>query len=194
MSLTSRRRGGAAKKSVSTLVRELRQGFGLTQEQFAQKAGVTYSTVNHWENGKRAPQPFLLRRLLEMKEEARTTAPDAALVSSAAGRWSGGHARSMVDEIVRRIVARFNPEAVILFGSRARGTGGADSDVDLLVVMAVTGSKRAQRLALRLAVRDVPVSKDILLTTPEEFAWRKETPGTIERSAVRDGTVLYARA
>jgi transcriptional regulator with XRE-family HTH domain len=42
---------------------------GLTQEQFAQKVGVTYSTVNQWENGKRVPQPFLIRRLLELKEE-----------------------------------------------------------------------------------------------------------------------------
>ena len=30
----------------------------LTQRRFAQKVGVTYSTVNHWENGERAPQPF----------------------------------------------------------------------------------------------------------------------------------------
>jgi hypothetical protein len=25
--------------------------------------------VNHWENGKRAPLPFLVKRLLEMKQE-----------------------------------------------------------------------------------------------------------------------------
>ncbi len=31
--------------------------------------GVTFSSVNHWENGKRSPQPFLVRRLLELKEE-----------------------------------------------------------------------------------------------------------------------------
>ena len=31
--------------------------------------GVTYGSVNHWENGKRTPQPFLVRRLLEIKEE-----------------------------------------------------------------------------------------------------------------------------
>lgn len=49
------------------LVRDLRKRLGLTQEQFAEKVGVTYSTINHWENGKRAPQPFLLRRLQEMK-------------------------------------------------------------------------------------------------------------------------------
>lgn len=53
----------------AALVKELRRRLDLTQEQFAQKVGVTYSTVNHWENGKRAPQPFLLRRLREMKDE-----------------------------------------------------------------------------------------------------------------------------
>lgn len=51
------------------LVKELRRVLELTQEQFAQKLGVTYSTVNHWENGKRVPQPFLLRRLLELRGE-----------------------------------------------------------------------------------------------------------------------------
>ena len=54
---------------IPKLIKELRERLGLTQEQFAQKVGVTFSTVNHWENGKRRPQPFLVRRLLEMKEE-----------------------------------------------------------------------------------------------------------------------------
>lgn len=58
-----------SKPSVRALVRKLRGQLHLTQEQFAQKVGVTYSTVNHWENGKRAPQPFLLRRLQEMKKK-----------------------------------------------------------------------------------------------------------------------------
>jgi DNA-binding transcriptional regulator YiaG len=54
---------------IPALVKELRHRLEVTQEQFAQKVGVTYSTVNHWENGKRVPQPFLVRRLLELKEE-----------------------------------------------------------------------------------------------------------------------------
>jgi len=54
---------------IPKLVKGLRERLDLTQEQFAQKVGVTFSTVNHWENGKRTPQPFLIRRLLEMKEE-----------------------------------------------------------------------------------------------------------------------------
>ena len=56
-------------EDIPALIRELRQRLDLTQEQFAQKVGVTYSTVNHWENGKRTPLPFLVKRLLEMKQE-----------------------------------------------------------------------------------------------------------------------------
>jgi DNA-binding transcriptional regulator YiaG len=56
-------------KEIPALIKELRQRFALTQEQFAQRVGVTYSTVNHWENGKRTPQPFLLQRLLELRGE-----------------------------------------------------------------------------------------------------------------------------
>ena len=56
-------------KDIPALVKDLRERLHLTQEQFAQKIGVTYSTVNHWENGKRVPQPFLVRRLLELKGE-----------------------------------------------------------------------------------------------------------------------------
>ena len=58
---------------IPALIKELRKRLGLTQEQFAQKVGVTYSTVNHWENGKRVPQPFLIRRLLELKQELESS-------------------------------------------------------------------------------------------------------------------------
>jgi transcriptional regulator with XRE-family HTH domain len=54
---------------IPALIKALRKRLGLTQEQFAQRVGVTYSTVNHWENGKRTPLPFLVKRLLEMEEE-----------------------------------------------------------------------------------------------------------------------------
>jgi predicted nucleotidyltransferase len=96
--------------------------------------------------------------------------------------------------MVRRIVERFDPEQVILFGSHARGTAGADSDVDLLVVMAVDGSKRETQIAIRKALREHHLPKDVLVTTPEELEWRKEIPGTVERAAARDGRVVYARS
>ena len=98
-----------------------------------------------------------------------------------------------IDQMVQRIVDRFHPDRVILFGSHARGTAGPDSDVDLLVVMPVAGSKREKQLEVRLALHEFKVSKDIIITTPEDFEWRKEIPGTVERPAAREGKVVYAR-
>lgn len=108
-------------------------------------------------------------------------------------RCDGQTIREKIEEMVRRIVDRFQPERIILFGSHARGTAGPDSDVDLLIVMPVKGSKRQTQLDIRKALRGISVPKDIIVTTPEEFAWRKEVVGTIERPAAREGQLLYAR-
>jgi len=99
-----------------------------------------------------------------------------------------------IRQMVRRIVSRFRPERIILFGSHARGDAGPDSDVDLLIVMPLSGSKREKQLEIRLALRSFRIPKDIVVTTPEEFLWRREIPGTIERPAALEGKVLYARA
>jgi hypothetical protein len=65
--------------------------------------------------------------------------------------------------------------------------------VDLLVVMDFEGSALEKRLEIRLALHDFLVPKDILVTTPEAFAWRKDIVGTVEWPAAREGKVLYAR-
>lgn len=45
------------------------------------------------------------------------------------------YARAVPDALLDAVVAHFDPIQVILFGSRARGEAGADSDIDLLVVL-----------------------------------------------------------
>ena len=42
-----------------------------------------------------------------------------------------------IDLIVERIVKKFNPHKIILFGSYAKGTATKDSDVDLLIVLPI---------------------------------------------------------
>ena len=55
---------------LSEIVKELRAQLGLTQEQFAAKVGVTWSTVNRWENGRGKPSPLALGHVIEIVQEA----------------------------------------------------------------------------------------------------------------------------
>lgn len=96
-------------------------------------------------------------------------------------------------QMVERIVKRFAPERIILFGSHAAGNAGPDSDVDLLVVMTPKGSKAEQELDILKLLRSHRIPKDVIVTTPEDFAWRRKIPGTIERPAALGGRVLYAK-
>ncbi len=95
--------------------------------------------------------------------------------------------------MVESIVKRFAPERIILFGSHAAGNAGPDSDVDLLVVMTSKRSKAEQELAILKLLRSHRIPKDVIVTTPEDFAWRRKIPGTIERPAALEGRVLYAK-
>ena len=103
------------------------------------------------------------------------------------------HLERIIAQMVLRIVERFDPERIILFGSAGRGEAGPDSDVDLLVVMPIQGSRREKAVEIGVAVNDIPVPKDIFVTTPEDFKWRKNIVGTIERPAAREGRLVYAR-
>ncbi|MGB8647235.1 MAG: nucleotidyltransferase domain-containing protein [Anaerolineae bacterium] len=103
------------------------------------------------------------------------------------------HLTQTLNLMVRRLVARFDPDEIILFGSHARGTARPDSDVDLLVVLPVTGSKRAKRIEMRVALHDILVPKDIIVATPQELERRRDIAGTIIRPALKEGRVLYAR-
>jgi predicted nucleotidyltransferase len=99
-----------------------------------------------------------------------------------------------ISRITKRIADRFNPDKVVLFGSWARGDADADSDADLLVVMPVRGSKRRKMLEISASVRDIRMSADIVVVTPEEFTDYADIVGTIVYPAVREGKVLYARS
>jgi putative transcriptional regulator len=51
---------------VGQIIRDLRLLAGLTQEQFAPTLGVTYTTINRWENGRSKPSPMAMK-LIEQK-------------------------------------------------------------------------------------------------------------------------------
>ncbi len=107
-----------------------------------------------------------------------------------AAKWTAD--RAVIDRMVKRIVRKFHPQQVILFGSQARGDAGPDSDVDLLIVMDCEGGTREKGLEIMQVILDRELPVDVIVTRPEDFAWRKNVVGTIEWPAAREGKVLYA--
>lgn len=99
----------------------------------------------------------------------------------------------ILQNMTERIVQTFDPIRVVLFGSRARGDEHAGSDVDLLVVLPKVENKREAAIAIRRLLRDVPIAKDIIVTSPQEIARRGNLVGSVLRPALREGRVLYER-
>ena len=102
--------------------------------------------------------------------------------------------QEIIQEAVRRIVEKFQPERIVLFGSHAAGTAGPDSDADLLVIMQVTGSKRKQAVEIDLALEGILLPTDVIVATPDEVERYRDCVGTIICEAAHEGRVLYERA
>ena len=62
-------------QDTSKMIRELRAALALTQEQFAAKIGVTYSTINRWENDKGKPSPLAMLRIKQLQKKLKQNKP-----------------------------------------------------------------------------------------------------------------------
>ena len=99
-----------------------------------------------------------------------------------------------IEEAVRRIVEVAHPVKIILFGSRARGDGRMDSDVDMLVVERDVKDRFAEMVRLSSALKGLILAVDILVIDEKGFEEWSETPGSVYRAAKRDGKVIYEAA
>lgn len=102
------------------------------------------------------------------------------------------HDEKIARALVERLRTVFDVQRVVWFGSRAQGQGTADSDWDLLVV-AETSMDPWTRMSVALrATRDLCVSRDIFVATPEEYARMRQQRGSLPWTAEQGGQVLSA--
>jgi len=104
---------------------------------------------------------------------------------------------TLIEQMVRAIVAEVDPEQVILFGSRGRGEEREDSDVDLIVVEAEPfgpGRSRHQELVrLNHALAGCFVPADALVYYRSDVAYCRDSLNHVLARAMREGQVLYER-
>ena len=93
-----------------------------------------------------------------------------------------------------RLVVSLQPEAIWLFGSRARGDQRRDSDFDILVVLpdSLGAKARDHRRTLEpLLGSGLPC--DVLPCAASDFERAKNQRGTIAYAAATEGRLLYAK-
>jgi predicted nucleotidyltransferase len=101
---------------------------------------------------------------------------------------------SCLAEIVRRLVETFHPIRIYLFGSKARGEGGQDSDYDLMVLVndeenapQIRRGKKAYE-----ALRGTGVAADVLVWSLRSFDSRLHLATSLPATIKREGIVIYA--
>jgi len=97
-----------------------------------------------------------------------------------------------INQYARDLVAKFQPERVILFGSYAHGRPTEDSDVDLLVVMDHPGRDVEQAFKIRRSIkRNFPL--DLVVRTPVDVRRRLSRKDTFLSTVCNEGRTLYER-
>jgi len=100
----------------------------------------------------------------------------------------------ILEKAKRRIVPRFHPQRIILFGSYASGRSGPDSYIDLLIVMDVKDSTRKMANEIDLLMSDRQIPMDFLVLTPQQYERQKNIIGTVVHQLEREGMVIYEKA
>lgn len=92
--------------------------------------------------------------------------------------------------LVSKIVDRFHPQKIILFGSYAYGQPHPESDIDLLIIMKTELRESKQALHIRQFLNPL-FGLDIILYTPEKMDQRLAWGDSFLSEIIERGIVLY---
>jgi len=98
----------------------------------------------------------------------------------------------LLREVVRRLVEALDPTAIYLFGSQARDEAGADSDVDLMVVVPDT-DEHPRELARRgrQSLWGLGLPFDIVVRTEADVRKWSEVPCNLIHTVRTEGREVY---
>ena len=96
-----------------------------------------------------------------------------------------------IEEIMRKIVEAFQPRRIVMFGSRARGAGEADRDLDLFVEMDSDDPPLKRGMAVDALFSRRDWAMDVIVWTPEEVREQRQYRNSLIQVIEREGRVLY---
>ena len=98
----------------------------------------------------------------------------------------------LLEKVVERLKAEFQPEQIFLFGSHAWGTPDDDSDVDLMVIVRESSERAIRRMQrAHHCLGDLDLSKDVFVQTRAEFDRYRHLRPSIQHQILERGRKLY---
>ena len=133
---------------------------------------------------------------LKTDVEAELQAPQATGPTSGTGTTAAARSLDLrpLRMLLARIEAQYHPEQVWLFGSRARGDAGPDSDWDLFVVVPDdTRDEQLDLLFLWRLKRGSGVPADVIACRASEFRDACDTVNTLSYAVATEGVRIDDR-
>ena len=98
--------------------------------------------------------------------------------------------RQKINAFVDEVARQFQPQRVVLFGSYAYGRPGADSDVDMLVIMPHKGHSAVQAAEIRKRIR-AGFPMDLIVRSPRVIRQRLAMDDFFISEILQQGKTLY---
>lgn len=97
--------------------------------------------------------------------------------------------------ILARVIERWHPLQIWLFGSRARGEAGSDSDWDILAIVpdCPEPADFDDPMTVWRVKRQPGVPSDLVVYRASDFDEDRRVPNTLAYSTSREGVLVYER-
>jgi predicted nucleotidyltransferase len=102
--------------------------------------------------------------------------------------------QEILDDLVQRVVQAVHPRRILLFGSAARGQIGANSDLDLLVIMPDGVHRRRTAQTIYRSLSGLGIAKDVVVVTESDVREHGGNPSLVLFPALREGMEIYSAA
>jgi predicted nucleotidyltransferase len=100
---------------------------------------------------------------------------------------------SEIRQMAEEIAKAFNPDKIILFGSYAKGSATAESDVDLLVIMESSDPPPHRSVEMYRLLNGYMTPVEIMVRTPSEIERYRDVSFSVIFAALHEGITLYER-
>jgi predicted nucleotidyltransferase len=97
-----------------------------------------------------------------------------------------------IKKIADIIVKKTHPKKIYLFGSHAKGTARPESDLDLLIIADMQGTRNKRSLAVRRLFPNRDFSLYVFVYHEDEYDEEVGIANTLATTVAREGKIIYA--